>query len=61
MAASIEDVRRLVDQTPPPNDLQIGGGFAVLAGIFVARPKLQIPAPAEPKGASPPKPVAPST
>jgi drug/metabolite transporter (DMT)-like permease len=41
--------------------IQIGGGFAVLAGIFVARPKPQIPAPAQPKDAPPPKPVAPST
>jgi drug/metabolite transporter (DMT)-like permease len=41
--------------------IQIGGGFAVLAGIFVARPKPQIPAPAQPQGAPPPKPVAPST
>jgi drug/metabolite transporter (DMT)-like permease len=40
---------------------QIGGGLAVLAGIFVARPKPQIPAPAKPKDAPPPKPVAPST
>jgi drug/metabolite transporter (DMT)-like permease len=40
---------------------QIGGGFAVLAGIFVARPKPQIPAPTELKDAPPPKPVAPST
>jgi drug/metabolite transporter (DMT)-like permease len=28
--------------------IQIGGGFAVLAGIFAARPKPQIPVPAEP-------------
>lgn len=41
--------------------LQIGGGLGVLAGIFVARPKPQIPVPAEPQGAPPPKPVAPST
>ena len=40
---------------------QIGGGLAVLAGIFVARPKPQIPAAPVPQGAPPPKPVAPST
>jgi drug/metabolite transporter (DMT)-like permease len=40
---------------------QIGGGFAVLAGIFVARPKPQIPTPTVPQDALPPKPVAPST
>ena len=40
---------------------QIGGGLAVLAGIFVARPKPQIPTPAVPQDALPPKPVAPST
>jgi drug/metabolite transporter (DMT)-like permease len=40
---------------------QIGGGLAVLAGIFVARPKPQIPAPTDPQDAPPPKPVAPST
>ena len=40
---------------------QIGGGLAVLAGIFVARPKPQSPAATEPEDAPPPKPVAPST
>lgn len=40
---------------------QIGGGFAVLAGIFAARPKPQSPASTERQGAPPPKPVAPST
>jgi drug/metabolite transporter (DMT)-like permease len=44
---------------------QIGGGLAVLAGIFVARPRAQVPArqPIEdaPQDALPPKPVAPST
>jgi hypothetical protein len=39
----------------------IGGGLAVLSGIFVARPEPRISAPPEPKGAPPPKPVAPST
>jgi len=40
---------------------QIAGGLAVLAGIFVARPKPQIPVSPEPQGAPPSKPVAPST
>jgi drug/metabolite transporter (DMT)-like permease len=40
---------------------QIGGGLAVLAGIFVARPKPQSPATTQPEDAPPPKPVAPST
>jgi len=40
---------------------QIGGGLAILAGIFVARPKPQIPGPTAPQDALPPKPVAPST
>ncbi len=40
---------------------QIGGGLAVLAGIFFARPKPQSPATTEPEDAPPPKPVAPST
>jgi drug/metabolite transporter (DMT)-like permease len=40
---------------------QIAGGLAVLAGIFVARPKPQIPAPTQAQDAPPPKPVAPST
>lgn len=40
---------------------QIGGGLAVLAGIFVARPKPQSLPTTEPQDAPPPKPVAPST
>lgn len=36
-------------------------GLAVLAGIFVTRPKPRVSAPPEPQGAPPPKPVAPST
>jgi drug/metabolite transporter (DMT)-like permease len=40
---------------------QIGGGLAILAGIFVARPKPQIPGPTAPQDALPSKPVAPST
>jgi drug/metabolite transporter (DMT)-like permease len=48
---------------------QIGGGLAVLLGIFVARPRPRIPGPQpvldRPQGgvqdAPPPKPVAPST
>lgn len=41
--------------------LQIGGGFAVLFGIFVARPRPRISTPDGPEDAPPPKPVAPST
>ncbi len=41
--------------------IQIGGGVAVLCGIFVARPRPQIPARAAIQDALPPKPVAPST
>jgi len=40
---------------------QIGGGFAVLLGIFVARPRPQAASPETVEGAPPPKPVAPST
>ena len=40
---------------------QVGGGLAVLAGIFVSRPKPQSPATTKAKDARPPKPVAPST
>jgi drug/metabolite transporter (DMT)-like permease len=40
---------------------QIAGGLAVLAGIFVARPKPQSPPATQAEGAAPPKPVAPST
>jgi drug/metabolite transporter (DMT)-like permease len=40
---------------------QIGGGLAVLFGIFVARPRPQIPVSETPQDAPPPKPVAPST
>ena len=40
---------------------QIGGGLAVLFGIFVARPRPQAPASETHQDAPPPKPVAPST
>jgi hypothetical protein len=40
---------------------QISGGFAVLFGIFVARPRSQGPASGTIEDAPPPKPVAPST
>jgi len=41
--------------------IQIGGGLAVLLGIFVARPRPRIAASGPIQGAPPPKPVAPST
>lgn len=40
---------------------QIGGGLAVLLGIFVARPRPGIPPSGAAQDATPPKPVAPST